>query len=411
MGGAVISRGLMLVASILVARMLGKTGYGELGMIRSTVGMFGVFAGFGLGLTATKHVAEFREKDPERAGRIIGLSGLFAMATGGLMAVGLFVFAPWLAEHTINAPHLAPQLRLTSLALLITAMNGAYLGALAGFEDFKSIAIVNLLSGAISFPLLVGGAYFAGLTGAVLGFVLSLIATCYINRIAVQRNIVSDNIRCSIRECLAETSILWRFSLPATLAGIMVVPAQWTCNAILVNGAGGYGQMALYEAAGQWRLIILFIPGAVGRIALPMLASFSGKDDRKQFKNLLLFNASLNGAVTLAVAAPIAIFSRSIMVTYGNDFHDGARALSVLAISTVVISITNSVGQAIVSKGQMWHGFFLNSAWAVTIVLLAYFFIRQGKGAYGLAMANLIAALMHFTWVTAYVFFILRRNH
>ena len=60
MAGAVISRGLMLAAWVLVARMLGKTGYGELGMIQSTVGMFGVFAGFGLGLSATKHVAEFR---------------------------------------------------------------------------------------------------------------------------------------------------------------------------------------------------------------------------------------------------------------------------------------------------------------------------------------------------------------
>jgi len=72
MASAVISRGLMLAASVLVARMLGKTGFGELGMIRSTVGMFGVFAGFGLGLTATKHVAEFRSSDPARAGRIIG---------------------------------------------------------------------------------------------------------------------------------------------------------------------------------------------------------------------------------------------------------------------------------------------------------------------------------------------------
>ena len=81
MAGAVISRGLMLAASVLVARMLGKMGFGELGMIRSTVGMFGIFAGFGLGLTATKHVAEFRSSDPERAGRIISLSWLVAMVT------------------------------------------------------------------------------------------------------------------------------------------------------------------------------------------------------------------------------------------------------------------------------------------------------------------------------------------
>lgn len=49
--GASVSRGLMLAASILVARILGCEVYGEFSIIRSTVSMFLVFAGFGLGMT------------------------------------------------------------------------------------------------------------------------------------------------------------------------------------------------------------------------------------------------------------------------------------------------------------------------------------------------------------------------
>lgn len=79
MAGSVISRSMMLCATVLLARMLGKMFYGELGIIQSTVGMFGVFSGFGLGLIATKHVTEFCQRDPERMGRTIGASGLFAM--------------------------------------------------------------------------------------------------------------------------------------------------------------------------------------------------------------------------------------------------------------------------------------------------------------------------------------------
>lgn len=52
MAGSVISRGLMLCATVLGARMLGKTVYGELGMIQSTVGMFEGYAGFGLGCSS-----------------------------------------------------------------------------------------------------------------------------------------------------------------------------------------------------------------------------------------------------------------------------------------------------------------------------------------------------------------------
>lgn len=154
MAGTVISRALMLLATILVARLLGKIEYGELGMIQSTVGMFGVFAGFGLGLTATKYVAELRESDPLRVGRILSLSTFVACFTGGLMALALLFFAPWLAEHTINAPHLVSQLRISAIVLFFSALNGAQTGALAGFEAFKDIAKINFSVGIISFIFL-----------------------------------------------------------------------------------------------------------------------------------------------------------------------------------------------------------------------------------------------------------------
>lgn len=59
-GGAAASRGFTLVASVMTARLLGVEAFGELGAVQSTIGMFAVFAGFGLGLTATKYVAQLR---------------------------------------------------------------------------------------------------------------------------------------------------------------------------------------------------------------------------------------------------------------------------------------------------------------------------------------------------------------
>jgi len=48
---------LALLGWIVVARILGKEEFGQLAIVQSTVGMLGVIAGLGLGLTATKHVA------------------------------------------------------------------------------------------------------------------------------------------------------------------------------------------------------------------------------------------------------------------------------------------------------------------------------------------------------------------
>src|ERR1022692_3038167 len=64
-------------------------------MIQSTVGMLGIFAGLGLGITATKYVAELRSHDPERAGRIIALG------------CGVAVWRVWHdPEHGGHARHL-----------------------------------------------------------------------------------------------------------------------------------------------------------------------------------------------------------------------------------------------------------------------------------------------------------------
>ena len=50
--GAAVSRGLTLASSVVAGRLLGTTGFGEIGMIQSTQGLFGIVAGAGLGLAA-----------------------------------------------------------------------------------------------------------------------------------------------------------------------------------------------------------------------------------------------------------------------------------------------------------------------------------------------------------------------
>jgi O-antigen/teichoic acid export membrane protein len=97
-GGAIASQVLGMIASFVTARLLGKVGVGEVGIVRSTLGAFGVFAGFGLGLTSTKYVAEFRLTNPGRAGRILGLSRIAALSSGAIITVVLFLVAENLAS-------------------------------------------------------------------------------------------------------------------------------------------------------------------------------------------------------------------------------------------------------------------------------------------------------------------------
>src|SRR5215207_6145625 len=105
------AQGLALIASIIAARLLGQVSFGEFGMVISTVGAFGMLAGLGLGLTATKYIAERRIINPTGAGQIVGMISKVAALSGGAVALILFIIAPWLAARTLNAPQLADELR------------------------------------------------------------------------------------------------------------------------------------------------------------------------------------------------------------------------------------------------------------------------------------------------------------
>jgi len=395
MAGAVISRGLMLCASVLVARMLGKTGFGELGMIRSTVGMFGVFAGFGLGLTATKHVAEFRSSDPARAGRIIALSWMVAMVTGGLMALGLFIFAPGLAEHTINAPHLTGVLRIGALILFINALNGAQTGALAGFEAFKTIAYVNLFVGLISFPILVGGAYFGGLTGAVWALAINLGFNWLLNHLALRKEARRYKVPLAFRNCSRELSVLWTFSLPAVLAGVLVGPANWACRAMLTNQPNGYEEMGILTAALTFQVLLLFVGNMLSAPLLTMLSNRAGSGSGK----LGTVNILSTWILGTAVAIPLLCFPEAVQMLFGSDYatHSFKITFSLVVLCSSVMVFKAGLARVLVAESLLWWGFLSNTLWAAILLGTSAFLVRWG--AVGLAAALTIAFSVHLVIV------------
>ena len=389
--GTVISRGLMFAAWGLVARMLGKTDYGELGMIQSTVGMFGVFAGFGLGLTATKHVAEYRSSDPKRAGRIIVISGLVAMVTGGLMATGLFVFASWLAEHTINAPHLAGVLRISALILFVNALNGAQTGALAGFEAFKTIAYVNLFVGIISFPILVGGAYFGGLTGAVWALAINLIVNWFLNHLALRKEAHRHKVTFSFRKCSHELAILWSFSLPMVLSSSLAGPVMWVCNSLLVNKPEGYAELGLYTAVYKFYSPAIFLTAILSNVYLPILSNSYASDSSQRFSTQAKRMLMTNGLGLLFLFSLFLGISPILLPMYGNDYDFRFLLVFLVILSATLSAFGGYLNSVLVAMNIPWYGLIGNALWAIIYVGLFLYCSRYG--AIGMAFSLSVSLL------------------
>jgi O-antigen/teichoic acid export membrane protein len=390
-----------MASAILAARILGKIVYGELGIIQSTVGMFGTLAGFGMGTTASKFVAEFRAKDPVKAGRIIALSSLVSWITSSALAVVLVCLAPWLSERTLAAPHLASSVELSALLLLLSGINGALIGVLLGFEAFKSIARISFLAGVLAFPLTVVGALFFGLSGIIWGMILALAGECLLRHRAVSREALRHNIAVSYSSCLTELPTLWQFSIPAVLGILVMNVVNWAAAAMFVRQPNGYGEMGAFNAANQWFNALMWLPHMLGSVVLPLLAERHAADDRQNSVKLLRMSVAMNVVTALPLVLLGCLVSPYIMMSYGEGFADAWPTLVAVLITAGLIGLELPVGQLFAASGRMWLGVCLNTGWG--LVFLGATWLLLNWGSFGLASARLLAYLVHAVWVFAYV--------
>jgi O-antigen/teichoic acid export membrane protein len=408
--GAIISRGLTLLASICVARILGQSEFGQLGMIQSTVGTLGTFAGLGLGMTATKYVASLRATSREKAGKILALLTLVSYITTSIFCSVLILGSPKLADNILKAPNLTLPLQIAAGLMLFSVINGVQTGALAGFEAFRVIAKVNFIVGIISFPLITVGAFYYGLTGTVIGLTAAMSINCWLNNRGLKQVTRKQNIIYSYATCLEERNVLICFTLPSALSSFIIAPVMWYSNVLLANQPNGYMELGIFNAAQQWQTALLFLPTTVAPAILSMLSSMNGSiKNNKDFWKMVKLSFLINSAITGGGALIISFLSHLIMKTYGAGFSTGAGVLIVLSLVAFLCSTSNVIGQIIASSDSMWWGFLLNLLWTIAFIVFSQLFIRS-FGAFGLAISYAAAYLCHIMWSFLYLYFKNVRN-
>lgn len=389
--GAGISRGLALLSSVFAARLLGAEGYGLLGMVRSAETMFAAFAGFGLGTTATRYVAELRERDPSRVGRILGLSRCVALATGSLMGMLLLVLAPTLARDSMAAPQLAPHLRVAALMLVFGALNGAETGALVGFEAFGTVARTSLLSGLAHFPLMAIGVWRWGVTGGVWALTIGMGLHLFLNRAACEREARRLGIAVRWRRCWEEADVLWGFALPNAIACLFSGPALWAANTMLARSSFGYFEVGILTAASQWRSLASFIPGVIANANLSLLSNHNSRDQLGDFRSVLTTNSVAVLAVAFLQILLVALLLPVVLRAYGPDYGTGSAVfLTMTAVGS--ISVFSALFFDVVrTKGRPWHVVLVNGVWSVAVLSMSRALLPHGAKGISAAIAGAYA--------------------
>lgn len=399
--GTVITNGLAVITSIITARLLGREGLGELGIVNSTVGMLGVFTGLGLGLAATKYVAELRVSDPVRAGRIIGLAMRIAAVSAGTISLVLFFAAPWLAANTLNAPHLSNELRLGCALLFIYTLNGVQAGALSGFEAYKTVAQIRLWGGLLQFPVMIISVWYFGLAGALVALIIVSTFSTWQNWMALRRESAKAGFAIAYDNARSELPILWTFLLPALLGGIVTNPFMWMASTVLANQPGGYADLGLVNVSNTWRNSLMLIPGIFASVALPILSS--EQKNTTHFDKTLEISQSLAMSCILPVGSALILASDWILRLYGAEYMDGSPIFVLMIVGVAISGLGSATGSALQSLGKMWLGASMNLTWGIVYFLTTWFLVANLGGmalAIGFSLAYAILAI----WGNVYLY-------
>jgi O-antigen/teichoic acid export membrane protein len=398
---ALVTKGAAFVQAILLARLLGVSGYGEWGLILSTIATVSVFASFGLSVTTTKHVAEWHRNQRERLGNLITLLQLAALLLG-LVALGLLVLgAESIADHVLEAPQLEGAIMVVGVIVLIAGISSVYKGILEGLERFRDVALLESSISVVSVLFVLGLSHAYGVIGATIGLALASLSRAIAFSVLGLKRLAALNIKFSVNQAFGEWKGIANFALPATVGNLVVILSFWMANVILVRQPGGFEEMGGYQAANQWRTMLAFFPTQLLAAYIPVLSSLLIE---KKSRMLSLQNKALVTViiVTLSLVLPVVIFAPWLMSIYGSSFTEYWAVLSIVAVIPVFDMVHVVFQKTAIVRGYAWTLLASNFAIVLFVTIGALWLIPHFL-AIGLA-ATLLAAYAARAFVEFFIY-------
>ena len=390
--GAVFNQGSTLVISLAAARLLGRDTFGAFGALVTTISTVTGVASLGMAFTATRFVSRFRVSDPLKAGRLVGLCLALSTGAAALSSVVLVLLAPAIASRVLHRPDLALLVAVGAIASLFNVVNLSQIGLLAGLEEFGSIARAGVVSGTLYLFLCGAGLAWFGLPGVIVGIAVSGAAQALALAVMLVRRLRTHSIRPTL-PMRDEWPMVWQFALPAALPGLTTMPSLWLASMFLLQRADGYGQLALFVAANNIRILVLFVPNMIAGVSLPVMNAEVGRGDLDEFSRA--FWISLRTAIlTCAAGVFLAVLlSGTLISLFGRTFLDGQSALRILLIAVIPEVLWGVLSQVLATHDRMWTSLLIGAVPRDLGFVLLALWLAPGFGAAGVASAYAVSAL------------------
>ena len=306
------------------------------------------------------------------------------------MGIIFYILAPWLAINTLNSKEIIPELQIGAIILFFSSLNGAQIGALQGFMAFKTIAKINISQSLISIPLFILGSIYLGVYGTVWAFAISYILICFLSYFAIRRVCKKYNLRINYGKVWEERQILFNYSLPAFLGGLMVTPVKWYTDSLLVSQSG-FTEMGIFTAVMTFNGILLM---SANMLSAPFISIMARNKDESRDSKFNRFNILAPWAMGIFLTVPLLFFPEIGSLIFGESYEKQTFSITFIFILlfSAILMFKQGLGRIMIVHDLQWYSFGSNLLWAIILLVAFYFF--KDKNSISLAISYFIAYLI-----------------
>ncbi|MFC6718553.1 flippase [Natrialbaceae archaeon GCM10025810] len=347
-----VSSALLMVA--LARYLLEPEGYGTLYWTIGVLAVVQLFADVGLGKSAARYFAEYREKDPGQIPHLVRSSAWYKFVLGAVVAVGLFLLADPLAS-LLGDPNAAPFLAAGALYVFAKTFHGFAMIGFQGFNDLVYSATVQASAGVVRLVFAVGFVLLGfGALGALFGYIVGYAVAGAVGMILLYRSVYGRYHPAKRYEPgLSRRLLEYSVPLMATQSA-NVIDKQ--IDVVLVGVFLNPTAVAFYTLGKQVTDFVLAPAESLGFTISPNFGEHKAAGRLERARSI--YEAALTNVLALYVpaAAGLALVADPfVTMVFGPDYAGAVVVLQLLSGFIVLGAINNLTSDGLDYLGRARH--------------------------------------------------------
>jgi len=359
----IVTNLLALGFTIVFARVLGDSGYGDLAVLVSSF-IIMMVPGSALQVAAAREIShELAEGNPNPGAGVYRWLGRLALGTVVVAVIAIPLRSLIAALINIDEDWAAAAVPVTAM---IWMMVSVLRGVLQGFQQYRTVAVslIGEASGRIAFALLLV-AVGLDVTGAFLGTALGLIAVGLVLLIPLRHQL--EGVNPELAEDLRLRELLAGAGVP--VVSLTLLLALQELHIIIVKHEASDDAASSYAVAAVAAKAIMWIAIGLGLYLLPEATrrAKTGEDARP----ILMRTLGLIAAMAIPMVLVYSVAGEPLLRTvFGNDLTDASGALPFLGGAMSLLACSYLSVQYLLAMGRASFLFVLGAGVVAEVGLL-----------------------------------------